>query len=90
MTTVGHPPRLLHGRAATVRRVNKADGMSDSPPIASGLPHCRFGRMEHNSQWYAVYLHRGCVSTLNLFMRRSAVETIDPRRKGNKRFGHGG
>jgi hypothetical protein len=33
------------------RQVNKADGMSDSPPIA---PHCRFARGEHNSQWYAV------------------------------------
>ena len=57
--------------------------MSDSPPIASGLPHCRFGRREHNSQWYAVYLHRGCTSTLNL-MRRSAVDTFGPRRRGNE------
>ena len=32
--------------------------MSDSPPIASGLPHCRFARREHNSQWSGVYLHR--------------------------------
>jgi hypothetical protein len=48
--------------------------MSDSPPIAAGLPHCRFARREHNSQWSAVYLHRGCMSTLNLFMRRSATE----------------
>jgi hypothetical protein len=79
--------------------------MSDSPPIASGLPHCRFARREHNSQWSAVYLHRGCMSTLNLLcgdprlrrsfaswmhehaqsvMRRSAVETFDPRRRGSE------
>jgi hypothetical protein len=58
--------------------------MSDSPLIASGLPHCRFARREHNSQWSAVYLHRGCMSTLNLFMRRSAVETFDPRRRGSE------
>ena len=58
--------------------------MSDSPPIASGLPHCRFARREHNSQWSAVYLHRGCMSTLNLFMRRSAVETFDPRAEGKR------
>jgi hypothetical protein len=53
MTTIGHPPRLLHSHAATreVRWVNKADGMSDSPPIASALPHCGFDRGEHNSQW---------------------------------------
>jgi hypothetical protein len=37
------------------RQVNNADGMSDSPPIASGLPHCHFARGEHNSQWNAVY-----------------------------------
>ena len=43
MTTVGHPPRLLHGHSThEVRWVNKADGMSDSLPIASGLPHCGF------------------------------------------------
>jgi hypothetical protein len=60
--------------------------VSDSPPIASGL-HCRFGRMEHNGQWCADYLHRGRVSTLNLFMRRSAVETFDPRRKGTSDLG---
>jgi hypothetical protein len=35
-------------------------------------------------------LHRGCMSTLNLFMRRSAVETFDPRRREAKRFGRGG
>jgi hypothetical protein len=29
-------------------------------------------------------LHRGCMSTLNLFMRRSAVETFDPRRRGSE------
>jgi hypothetical protein len=58
--------------------------MSDSPPIASGLPHCRFARRKHNGQWSAVYLHRGCMSTLNLFMRRSAVETVDPRRRGSE------
>jgi hypothetical protein len=37
------------------RQVNKADGMSDSPPIASGLPHRRFARGEHNGHWYEVY-----------------------------------
>jgi DNA-directed RNA polymerase subunit RPC12/RpoP len=68
----------------------KRMAVSDSPPIASGLPHCCFGRMEHNSQWYAVYLHRGCMSTLNLFMRRSVVETFDPRRERNEALGRGG
>ncbi len=58
--------------------------MSDSPPIASGLPHCRLASREHNSQWSAVYLHRGCMSTLNPFIRRSAVETFDPRRRGSE------
>src|SRR5260370_37510157 len=29
-------------------------------------------------------LHRGCMSTLDLFMRRFAVETFDPKRRGNE------
>ena len=29
-------------------------------------------------------LHRGCTSTLDLFMRRFAVETFDPKRRGNE------
>jgi hypothetical protein len=37
------------------RQINKEDGMSDSPPIASALPHYRFCPWGHNSQWYAVY-----------------------------------
>jgi hypothetical protein len=45
MTTVGHPPRLLHGHAAT-----------------------------HEVR----LLHSGCMSTLDLFIRRFAVETFDP------------
>jgi hypothetical protein len=42
------------------RQVNKADGMSDSPPIASGLPHCRFARGEHNAsgtRFIASWMH---------------------------------
>jgi hypothetical protein len=55
MTTVGHPPRLLHGHAATHEfRWVKADGISDSPPIASGLLHRGFVRGQHNSSgtWF--------------------------------------
>jgi len=32
-------------------------------------------------------LHRGCMSTLDLFMRRFAGETFDAKRRERKRFG---
>ena len=35
-------------------------------------------------------LHRGCMSTPDLFMRRFAGETFDPKRGERKRFGRGG
>ena len=51
-------PRLFWKRMPrrpAVHQINNADSMSDSPPIASGLPHCRFPGGDYNSQWYAAY-----------------------------------
>jgi hypothetical protein len=45
------------------RQVNKADGHVRFTSDRVGLAALSFVRREHNSQWSAVYLHRGCVST---------------------------
>jgi hypothetical protein len=58
MTTVGHPPRLLHDHAATheVRNGTTRRMACRFTPDRVGIAGLRFlPRGEHNSQWYAVY-----------------------------------
>jgi hypothetical protein len=57
MTTVGPPPRLLHGDAATDDVRNGSTRRMACPIHPRPRPDRRtvVFRREHNSQWYAVY-----------------------------------